>query len=105
LRLVSGRTTVGAGANRFDIYPLRTASGERQMMIYWPAHQLLYTSDLFTIVDAFIFLPQQVGEAVEAVAREHLAVANAFGMHYDELPWSRVVASAAPPRRAARGDR
>ena len=105
LRLVSGRTTVGAGANRFDIYPLRTASGERQMMIYWPAHQLLYTSDLFTIVDAFIFLPQQVGEAVEAVAREHLAVANAFGMHYDELPWSRVVASAAPPRRAATADR
>jgi hypothetical protein len=71
------------------------------MMIYWPAHQLLYTSDLFTIRGEMVFLPQQVSEAVDAVAREHLVVTSAFGMHYDALPWSTVVRSAAPPRRAA----
>ena len=104
LRVVSGRTIVGSGANRFEIYPFRTASSERQMMIYWPAHQLLYTSDLFTISDGQVFLPQQVAEAVEAAAREHLAVATAFGMHYDPLPWATVVDSAAPPPRAAGSD-
>src|SRR5215203_2093186 len=34
LKVVSGKTTVGSGANRFEIYPFRTATGERQMMIY-----------------------------------------------------------------------
>jgi hypothetical protein len=34
LEVVSGKTTVGSGANRFEIYPFRTATGERQMMIY-----------------------------------------------------------------------
>jgi len=101
LRAVAGRTVVGSGPNRLVIYPLRTASGERQMMVYWPAHRLLYTSDLFTIRDEFVFLPQQVAEATQAVAREHLDVANAFGMHYDVIPWATVVARAAPPRRSS----
>jgi hypothetical protein len=99
LHVVSGKTTVGSGDNRLEIYPFRTASGERQMMVYWPAHQLLYTSDLFTITDAFVFLPQQVDEAIQAAAREHLVVSKAFGMHYDALPWPRVVESAVPPHR------
>jgi hypothetical protein len=99
LKVVSGKTVVGSGSNRFEIYPFRTATGERQTMIYWPAHKLLYTSDLFTIRNEFIFLPQQVNEAVQAVAREHLDVTAAFGMHYDVLPWDTVVKSGAPPRR------
>jgi hypothetical protein len=105
LRVVSGKTTVGSGTNRLVIYPLRTATGERQMMVYWPAYQLLYTSDLFTISQAFVFLPQQVGEAVEAVGREHLAVTTAFGMHYDALPWTKVVESSAPPQRGPASDK
>ena len=36
-------------------------------------------------------------EDANAVAREHLDVTTAFGMHYDALPWSTIVASAAPP--------
>ncbi len=105
LHVVSGKTMVGSGANRLEIYPFRTVTGERQMMVYLPEHQLLYTSDLFTIRGPLVFLPQQVGEAVEAVAREHLAVKSAFGMHYDVLPWDKVVASArmpTSPRRARR---
>jgi hypothetical protein len=101
LHLVSAKTVIGAGLNQLAVYPLRTASGERQMMVYWPAQRLLYTSDLFTLRDKFVFLPQQVAEAVEAVARENLQVTTAFGMHYDPVPWSDVVAAAAPPGRAA----
>ena len=102
LRVVSDKTTVGSGANRFEIYPFRTATGERQMMIYWPAHHLLYSSDLFTIRKDFVFLPQQVSEAVDAVAREHLDVTTACGMHYDPLTWAAVLKSAAPPQRTPR---
>jgi len=104
LHVVSRKTIVGSGANRLEIFPLRTASGERQMMIYWPAHQLLYTSDLFTISQGMVFLPQQVSEAVEAAAREHLVVTSAFGMHFDPLPWATVVRSAAAPPRAGGSD-
>ncbi|HEY7292481.1 MAG TPA: hypothetical protein VH583_21770 [Vicinamibacterales bacterium] len=100
LRVVAGRTVVGTGSNQLVIYPLRTPSGERQMMVYWPAHHLLYTSDLFTIRGKFIFLPLQVAEAVGAAGREQLQVETAFGMHYDPLPWSTIVAGAAPPARA-----
>lgn len=101
LEVVSGRTTVGSGANRFEIYPFRTATGERQMMIYWPDHRLLYSSDLFTIRNTFVFLPQQVSEAVDAVARERLDVSTAFGMHYDPLAWVAVMKNALPARRSA----
>jgi hypothetical protein len=101
-RVVSAKTAVGAGSNQLVIYPLRTASGERQMMVYWPAQRLLYTSDLFTIQGKFVFLPQQVAEAVEAVGRENLQVTTAFGMHYDTVAWTDVVAAAAPPKRAHR---
>jgi hypothetical protein len=100
LQAVTGKTAVGSGANRFEIYPLRSVSGERQMMVYWPQHELLYTSDLFTLMpDGTVFLPQQVSEAVAAVERDRLAVKRAFGMHYDVVPWERVVQSAQPPRR------
>jgi len=96
-RIVSSHTSLGRGANRLEIYPLRTASGERQMMIYFPEHQLLYTSDLFTIRGEDVFLPEMVGEAVDAAARERLMVTRAFGMHYDVLPWARIVEAARPP--------
>jgi hypothetical protein len=96
LRVVSSRTTLGAGANRVELVPLRTVTGERQMMVYFPALKLLYTSDLFTIRDRMVFLPQMVGEAVAAAARDHLDATRAFGMHYDALPWQTVVESMAP---------
>jgi hypothetical protein len=99
LHVVAGKTVVGSGPNQLVIYPLRTASGERQMMVYWPAHRLLYTSDLFTIQDTYVFLPQQVAEATEAVARDRLDVVTAFGMHYDATPWTAVVKAARPPAR------
>jgi hypothetical protein len=45
-----------------------------------------------------VFLPQQIAEAVQAAAREHLAVDRAFGMHYDAIPWQTALDSARPPK-------
>jgi hypothetical protein len=98
IRAVSGKTAVGSGANRIELYPIHGATTERQMLAYFPERQLLYTSDAFTITKDMVFLPQMVSEVVDAVAREHLDVTTAVGMHYDALPWSAVVAAASPPR-------
>jgi hypothetical protein len=98
VRAVSAKTVIGAGTNRIELYPIRGATTERQMLVYFPGPQLLYTSDAFTIRGDFVFLPQMVSEVVDAVAREHLTVSTAVGMHYDALPRSAVVAAAAPPR-------
>jgi len=44
---VSKRAAVGTGPNRFEIIPLRTVTGERQMALWFPELKLLYCSDLF----------------------------------------------------------
>jgi hypothetical protein len=98
VRIVSAKTAIGVGANRIELYPIGGATTERQMLVYFPGPKLLYTSDAFTIRADDVFLPETVSEVVDAVAREHLAVSTAVGMHYDALPWSVVVAAAAPPR-------
>jgi hypothetical protein len=95
--LVSGKTLLGRGANRLQIYPYRSATGERQMMVYFPEHRLLYTSDLFSFrSDGSAFLPQFVQEMIDTVKREGLEVKNTVGMHYDMTPWQKVVDSAKP---------
>jgi hypothetical protein len=98
IRAVSGKASIGSGANRIELYPILGATTERQMLAYFPERQLLYTSDAFTIRKEMVFLPQMVSEVVDAVAREHLDVTTAVGMHYDALPWSAVVAAASPPK-------
>jgi hypothetical protein len=95
--LVSGKTLFGTGKNRLEIYPYRSATGERQMMIYFPEHRLLYSSDLFTMLrDGSAFLPTFVQEMIDTVKREGLEVKNTVGMHYDMTPWEKVVESAKP---------
>jgi hypothetical protein len=89
---VSARTQIGSGENRLEILPYRTATGERQMLVYFPGHRLLYTSDLFApIGDGTWFTPEYVREAVSAVKRENLDVQTIFGMHYDAMPYSQAL--------------
>jgi hypothetical protein len=91
-RAVASNTFVGTGPNRLEIVPYRTATGERQMMVYFPTYQLLYTSDLFAGDGGKDwFTPQYLHEMIDAVRREHLAVKTIFGMHYDPTPYQTVV--------------
>jgi hypothetical protein len=92
-RVVSGNTTVGSGDNRMALYPLRGASTERQIMVYFPAHRLLYASDTLVInPDHTLYDPELMREVIEAVEREHLAVDTVFAMHQAPVPWKQVVA-------------
>jgi hypothetical protein len=90
-RWVSQRTVIGDGANRIEIYPIRNASGERMLMLYFPEYRLLYSSDLVQpLGDGSFFWPEYLQELSDAVRREHLSVDRFFGMHAVVTPWSAV---------------
>jgi hypothetical protein len=90
-RIVSQKVQVGAGANRMELYPLRGASTERQYMVYFPEHKLLYASDTLALnADGSLYAPELMREVMEAVKRENLAVTTVFAMHQEPVPWAQV---------------
>jgi hypothetical protein len=92
-RVVAAKTTIGSGDNRLELYPLRGASTERQVMVYFPARRLLYASDTLAFNrDGSLYDPELMYEVIQAVTREHLAVETVFAMHEGPTPWSKVVA-------------
>jgi hypothetical protein len=92
LRTVASKTTIGTGANRLELYPLHGETTERQIMVYFPEHKLLYGSDSFQkMQDGKFFYPQTVYELKNAVDREHLPVDRYFMMHIPPSPWSDVL--------------
>jgi hypothetical protein len=92
-RVVSEKTEIGSGPNRILLYPLRGASTERQYMVYFPEHRLLYASDTLVLnSDHSLYDPELMSEVEQAVVREGLAVDTVFAMHEQPTPWSEVVA-------------
>ncbi|HEY2622673.1 MAG TPA: hypothetical protein VGI53_04470 [Dyella sp.] len=89
---VANRTEIGHGPNRVVLYPLRGASTERQYMVYFPEHHLLYASDTLALnADHSLYDPQLMHEVVQAVEREHLQVDTVYAMHEGPTPWSDVL--------------
>ena len=92
-RVIAGKQTIGAGANRMELYPLRGASTERQYMVYFPEHALLYASDTLVLnSNHTLYDPQLMHEVREAVEREHLRVETVYAMHEGPTPWKDVIA-------------
>jgi hypothetical protein len=92
-RIVAQKVQVGTGANRMELYPLRGAATERQYMVYFPEHQLLYASDTLALnADGSLYAPELMREVMEAVKREKLAVTTVFAMHQEPVPWAQVTA-------------
>ena len=88
-RIVPGKTAIGDGPNRLEIYPLRGETSERQMMVYFPEYKLLYGSDPFQRLDDGTYtFPQTVWELMHSVEREKLSVDTFFMMHIGPTPWS-----------------
>jgi hypothetical protein len=94
-RIVSRKTLIGTGPNRLELYPIRTETGERMMMVYLPEHRLLYGSDLIQGAqsDGTFFMPQYLSELMDAVKRERLVVKTAFAMHTAPTPWEVITAA------------
>jgi hypothetical protein len=97
--IVSGKTVVGSGENRMELYPLRGASTERQYMVYFPSQHILYASDTLGINDdKSLYDPELMYEVARAVKREGLQVQTVFAMHQGPVPWSDVMALVAKAR-------
>jgi len=90
-QIVSAKTEIGSGPNRLELYPIRSETGERMIMVYLPEHKLLYGSDLVQqLPDGSYFMPEYLLELMESVAREKLTVAKVFGMHTGLKPWGEI---------------
>ena len=76
-RTVSQKVRVGTGENRMELYPLHGVCTERQYMVYFPEHQLLYASDTLAMHDdGTLYDPELMREVVAAVRREGLSVST-----------------------------
>jgi hypothetical protein len=72
-KIVSSKTEIGSGENRLELYPIRSESGERMLMVYAPQHRLLYGSDLVQkMPNGAFFMPQYLSELIEATGREKI---------------------------------
>lgn len=92
-KIVSQKVVVGTGANRAELYPLRGASTERQYMVYFPEHYLLYASDTLALNDnGSLYDPELMREVSDAVTRERINVTTVFAMHQAPVPWKQVEA-------------
>jgi hypothetical protein len=93
-KIVSAKTEIGSGENRLELYPIRSESGERMLMVYAPQHQLLYGSDLVQkMPNGSFFMPQYLSELTDAAGREKLMVEKVFAMHSAPLNWSEIKAA------------
>ena len=91
--IVSGKKEVGSGVNRMELYPLRGASTERQYMVYFPDHHLLYASDTLALnADGSLYDPELMYEVAQAVKRDNLIVEKVYAMHEGPVDWSKVIA-------------
>ena len=91
---VSGKTTIGTGDTRLELYPVRGENGERQMVAYFPSQRLLYTSDeVQPQRGGGFFMPEYLLEVRDVIARERLDVSRIFGFHASLTPWSVIEAA------------
>ena len=85
-RIVAKKQELGSGPNRMELYPLRGASTERQYMVYFPEHRLLYASDTLALNDdGTLYDPELMYEVAQAVKRENLSVDTVYAMHQGPL--------------------
>ena len=88
---VSGKTVVGSGDTRLEIYPVHGENGERMLLVYLPTSKLLYASDeIIRLRNGEFFMPEFLVEVQSAVQRYGLPVDRVFGMHLGPTPWSEV---------------
>src|SRR6185312_1323906 len=93
---VSGKTVVGAGDTRIELYPVRGENGERMLAAYFPALKLLYSSDeIQRQRGGGFFMPELLLEVRDLIKREKLDVERVFGMHHGSIPWAEIEAAIA----------
>jgi hypothetical protein len=80
---VSDTMAIGSGNNRVVIYAYRTETGDRQMMVYFPHHKTLYTSDHYQPKgpDGKFWNEEIVDEVYHSIKQRGLDVKQFYAMH------------------------
>jgi hypothetical protein len=92
-KIVSKKEEIGEGEHRMELYPLRGPATERQYMVYFPKHHLLYSSDTLALNDdGSLYDPELMSEVAQAVIREKLTVDKVYSMHQGPVAWDQVMA-------------
>lgn len=84
---ITDSLTVGSGNNRLVLYAYRTETGDRQLMVYFPQHKLLYTSDHYQPKDANgkYWNSEIVSEVYNSIRFRKLDVREFYAMHSNGL--------------------
>jgi hypothetical protein len=95
--------TIGEpGDNQLVVYPIHGAATDRQYMVYFPHHRLLYASDTLVLNDnGSLYDPELMDEVVQAVAREHLDVDRVYAMHQTPIAYTQAAALVTAAHAAA----
>jgi hypothetical protein len=100
LNIVSGKTVIGSGQNQLELFPIRSETGERMIMIYAPRLKVLYGADLIQpLPTGGFFMPQYISELRDAANREKLDVERVFALHSRPMEWKQVLAFMADSER------
>lgn len=91
IKFVSGKTVIGDGDNRLEIYPIRAAAAQ-MMMVYFPHHQVLYTAEMAQPLGpggSFIY-PHDLSSLLQTIKDEKIPVKTVIGMHMSPTPLDKV---------------
>lgn len=93
---ISDKTVIGKGPNRMEIYPMNSEGSEGMLMVYFPEHKLLYTSDLvqgITNPEPPAYFREYWKEAIELIDQNNLKVEKIYGMHLAPVTFSELKAA------------
>jgi len=87
---VTDSLALGTGDNRLVMYAYKTETGDRQMMVYFPHHKIIYTSDLYQHKDqqGKYWNPHIAWEVYHSIKSRGLVVDKFYAMHSGVLPFS-----------------
>ena len=83
---ITDTLAVGTGSNKMVMYSYKTETGDRQMMVYFPQHKLLYTSDLYQgKYKGDYWNKQIVWEVYHSIKTRKIDVQHFYAMHSRNL--------------------
>jgi hypothetical protein len=87
LRGIKDVTSIGNGDNRIRLFPYKTETGDRMMMVYFPKQKILYCSDLFQPKrsDGKYWQPHYTWEVYHSVKEYHIDANRFYAMHMATL--------------------
>ncbi|MDP4265675.1 MAG: hypothetical protein Q8941_24360 [Bacteroidota bacterium] len=84
---VKNIVTIGQGMNTIRLYPYRTETGDRMMMVFFPGHKIVYCSDLYQPKgrDGNYWQPHYAWEVYHSIKEYDLPAVKLYAMHVPEL--------------------